>query len=272
MRRDRVPPALEPIDLDPDGRRPHIAGEPFLTRAAHGGKREDTALLPDFAFSPAAGGPRGAGGPAIRMAGPVKLLLGTMVALQVGATLLPAAQWRAVENALVLVLFWRGEFLPERLYTLLTYALLHGDWGHLFFNGLWIAILGSKVHDILGPARFLLFFALATVIAGMTQVAASWGQTSFVVGASGFVYALIACIGHLYVVHPGDPPRERLKKLAVFTAAVFVLNVAFAYVAGGFLTAGGIAWEAHAGGFLAGLLLFPLLASSAFRARHGGAG
>jgi membrane associated rhomboid family serine protease len=200
------------------------------------------------------------------------VLLGVMIALQLGATFVPAQQWTAVESAFGLLLFWRGEFQPDRLYTLLTYGLLHAGWGHLVFNALWIAILGSQVHQILGAPRFLVFFALSTVAAGLVQVAATWGETTFTVGASGFVYALLACIGHLYVVGPQDSLAERVKKLAVFTAAIIVLNVAFAYVAGGFVTGGGIAWQAHAGGFLAGLLLFPLLARGAVRARRGGAG
>jgi membrane associated rhomboid family serine protease len=195
-----------------------------------------------------------------------------MLAVQLVQAFAPFSLSHPLLAALGLQLFAGGQFLDDRLYTLLTHAFAHGDWWHLIFNALWIAILGSRVHDVLGPGRFLLFFALTTVIAGATQIAATWGEPTFTVGASGFVFALIACLGYLYVVDPQDGPRERLKKLFAFTVAVFVLNVAFAYAAGGFVTPGNVAWQAHAGGFFAGLFLFPPLARGAVRARRGAGG
>jgi membrane associated rhomboid family serine protease len=245
---------------------------PTLRRDAARPLRRIRPLPPiDLAFTAAGGGPRG-GGPAVRLATTVKVLLGLMLAVQLGQAFLPFRTSHALVTALGMQLFANGQFLEDRVYTLLTHAFVHGDWWHLIFNGLWIAILGSRVHEILGPGRFLAFFAVSTVIAGAVQILATWGEATFTVGASGFVYALIACIGFLYVIKPQDSRRERLKKLFAFTVAIFVLNVAFAYVAGGFVTPGGVAWQAHAGGFLAGLFLFLPFARSAVRARRGGAG
>ncbi len=229
-------------------------------------------LTPDFAFTSGGGGPRGVGGPALQLPGTVKLLLGAMLLVHLAQVLLPFQQKLWLEITFALWMFAGGQFLPERAYSLVTYAFLHGDWWHLIFNALWIAILGSRLHEILGASRFLLLFLIATAVAGLVQVASAWGETSRVIGASGFVYALIACIAYLYVLQPHDSRAERIKKLVVFTAAIVVLNIAFAYAAGGFVTAGDIAWQAHAGGYFAGLFLFPPLARSAFRARRGGAG
>jgi membrane associated rhomboid family serine protease len=225
---------------------------------------------PDFAFTAGGGGPRG-GGPAVQLATTVKVLLGLMLAVQLGQAFLPFQLSHGLVAALGMQLFSNGQFLADRLYTLLTHAFVHGDWWHLIFNALWIAILGSRVHEVLGPGRFLGFFAVTTVIAGGVQTLATWGEATFTVGASGFVYALIACLAYLYVIKPYDGPRERLKKIFAFTVAIVALNVAFAYAAGGFYGPGNIAWQAHAGGYFAGLFLFLPFARSAVRARRGGA-
>ncbi|WP_162906780.1 rhomboid family intramembrane serine protease [Algihabitans albus] len=198
-------------------------------------------------------------------------MLGAMLLGHLAQVFLPFEQRHWLEITFALWMFSGGEFLPERAYSLLSYAFLHGDWMHLLFNALWIAILGSKLHEALGTRRFLLLFVVSTAVAGLVQVASGWGETTLTIGASGFVYALVACMAYLFVLHPTDSPAERRRKLVVFTIAIAAINVAFAYAAGGFVTAGDIAWQAHAGGFLAGLALYPPLARSALRARRGGA-
>lgn len=251
---------------------PHIAVTAEKVTFAQTLAAGDGVLTPESGFTWGGGGPNGVGGPALKLPGSIKLLLSAMLLGHLAQAFLPFEQRHWLEITFALWMFSGGEFLPERAYSLLTYAFLHGDWWHLIFNALWIAILGSKLHEVLGTGRFLILFALSTAFAGIVQVASGWGETTLTIGASGFVYALVACIAYLYVLQPSDSPAERRKKLLVFSLAIAFVNVAFAYVAGGFVTAGGIAWQAHAGGFLAGLVLFPPLARSAFRARHGAAG
>lgn len=238
---------------------------PALARRAQ--SDGETILTPEFGFT-WGGGPRGVGGPALQLPGSIKLLLGAMLVGHLAQVLLPFEQRHWLEITFALWMFSGGDFLPQRAYSLLSYAFLHGDWMHLLFNALWIAILGSKLHEVLGTRRFLALFVISTAVAGLVQVASGWGQTTLTIGASGFVYALVACMAYLFVLQPTDSPAERRKKLVVFTLAIAVINVAFAYAAGGFVTAGDIAWQAHAGGFLAGLLLYPPLARSALRTRR----
>ena len=258
--------------LDRIAQPPHIAVTAENLTFAKALAAGDTVLTPESGFTWGGGGPRGVGGPALKLPGSIKLLLGAMLLGHLAQAFLPFEQRHWLEITFALWMFAGGELLPERAYSLLTYAFLHGDWWHLIFNALWIAILGSKLHEVLGTGRFLVLFAISTAFAGVVQVASGWGETTLTIGASGFVYALVACIAYLYVLQPTDSPAERRKKLVVFSLAIAFVNVAFAYVAGGFVTAGGIAWQAHAGGYLAGLVLFPPLARSALKARHGARG
>jgi len=197
----------------------------------------------------------------------VALLLAPMVLLQVLQSVMPA-QWG--DELIVtwgLALFPGGSFDPDRLYTLVTSIFLHDGWLHLFFNGFWIATLGTLICRLLGGWRFVAFFLLCALGGNLLQVAATWGQPYLAIGASGGVFGLLAGFGHMSVAPPWLPPRRRLQKLAAYTLAMAALNFAFAFVGGGVPGSGdaGIAWQAHAGGFLAGLLLFPPLAAGPLR-------
>ena len=157
-----------------------------------------------------------------------------------------------------MALFWNGEFLTHRLYTLLSYAFLHGGWMHLLFNGLWIATLGSQVYRFLEFDRFLILMALCSVAGGLAQSFAHWGELTLTVGASSAVFGLIGAAGHIWVAPLNMPRAERFKKLFGFSAIMMALNLGYAYF-GAPGSNGIISWEAHAGGFFAGLFLFPLL-------------
>lgn len=186
-------------------------------------------------------------------------LLGIMLILHLLRLSLPEEQAFEIVYALALIVFEQGQPLdPARFYTLVTHAFLHANWAHIFFNGLWLLILGSRLHQELGEVRFLLFFALTAAAGGATQLFFDWGQLTVVIGASGAVFGLLGAGAYLWVLQPGDRGRERIKKLAWYCAVMMLLNVGYAAVGG----MGGIekiAWEAHAGGFFAGLAVFPLL-------------
>jgi membrane associated rhomboid family serine protease len=161
-------------------------------------------------------------------------------------------------------------------WTLVTYAFLHAGWEHVIFNTLWLLVFGSPVLLRFGVARFALFFALTAAAAAVLQAAINPTDVSVLIGASGAVSGLTAAalrfaftgpgfgarMGDEVVKAPAAPLLEvmRDKRVMVFVAVWFGLNL----LAGLGIPVSGsadarIAWEAHVGGFLAGLLLFPLL-------------
>ncbi|AMJ60428.1 rhomboid family intramembrane serine protease [Bosea sp. PAMC 26642] len=171
-----------------------------------------------------------------------------------------------------------------RLWTLLTYGLLHGSWLHLVSNVVWLAAFGSPVARRLGPARFLNLMGLATIGGALLHwwsrdldvlplVGASAAVSGATAAAIRFVFAPGLRFGEL-----GDDtvvkaiPAERLGQLwrnsraLLFIVIWFVTNILFG---AGLVPILGeetsIAWEAHIGGFLVGLLLFPLLDKGAVR-------
>ncbi len=204
---------------------------------------------------------QGPNGPALTLApAPLAIVLLLLVAFA-AQRLAPGAlaQWIFVHGALVI--FVDGQAHWDRLYTLVTSMFLHDGWLHFGFNAFWVATIGSLVHRFLGPWRFLLLFFLGGIAGGLALVLGHWGETVIAIGASGAVFALLGAAGHLFVARPGDDPKERLKRLGAFVLVMMALNLAFASF--GSLPGadeGDVAWEAHAGGFVAGLLLFPVLA------------
>lgn len=176
-----------------------------------------------------------------------------------------------------------GEGYP---WTLLTYGLLHGSWPHLLTNVVWLAAFGSPVARRLGPMRFLLLFAAATVGGALLHWWARPLEVLPLVGASaGVSGAMAAAIRFVFSpgVHfsgLGDDaavraiPAERFgsiwrnSRALLFIVVWFVTNILFgAGLVPIFGEESSIAWEAHIGGFVAGLLLFPLLDRGPVRPR-----
>ena len=156
--------------------------------------------------------------------------------------------------------------------TLATYAFLHGGWLHLVFNSLLLAGLGLPVAGVLGPARFLLFFLLASIGAGIAHVAWHWSEPSIAVGASGAVFGAAAARAWLLSGLRGLQGSVRHRYLLAQAASWMLVNAMIWLI--GFLyaeTSGtgiAIAWAAHAGGYAAGALLAPALFSSSAPARR----
>lgn len=160
-------------------------------------------------------------------------------------------------------------------WTLVTYAFLHAGWEHVIFNSLWLLVFGSPVMQRFGALRFALFFAVTAAVAAAFHALMNPTDVSVLVGASGAVSGLTAAalrfaftgnsfglgFGPQAILAPAPPLLDALKdrRVTVFVAVWFGLNL----LAGLGMPVGGstdmrIAWEAHVGGFLAGLLLFPL--------------
>lgn len=163
-----------------------------------------------------------------------------------------------------------------KLWTLLTYAFLHGSWTHVLLNTIWLVAFGPPVAQRFGAFRFLVFMAVASVLSALAQWASAPMVFAPLIGASGAVSGLMGAVTR-FMFQPGAPlgpsgfrradvttvraatfrgtlldPRAR-----IFLGIWFVTNFVF----GAFAQALGlsdmpVAWVAHVGGFLTGLLLF----------------
>jgi len=157
---------------------------------------------------------------------------------------------------------------PFAFLTLLTSMFLHGGWAHLIGNMLYLAIFGDNVEDVLGHSLYLVFYLAAGVAAGLAQVATAPMAMVPAVGASGAIAGVLAVY---LVLYPTAPVRV-LVPLYLFMRvarlpAVIVLGLWFVIqLFNGFfslgmdtMSTGGVAWFAHIGGFVVGLLVGFLL-------------
>jgi membrane associated rhomboid family serine protease len=152
--------------------------------------------------------------------------------------------------------------------TLLTHMFLHGSLSHVGGNMLFLWIFGDNVEDALGHARYALFYFACGLAAAFAQVAMSPHSAVPMLGASGAIAGVLAAYGLLYprspitVVNPIPIMWFFWGLFISFPAWLvilefFVVNLwnALQPSSGG----GGVAFMAHVGGFLAGLVLLPLL-------------
>ena len=148
----------------------------------------------------------------------------------------------------------------ENLHTLVTSMFLHGGYMHIIGNMLYLYVFGDNVENLMGSARYLLFYLLCGIGATMAHVLSSPGSDIPLVGASGAISGVLAA----YAV--SFPRAKVLVAIPIFfyisTARVpaivlvgfwFILQVVSGLFAGN--QAGGTAWFAHIGGFVIGLAL-----------------
>ncbi len=161
------------------------------------------------------------------------------------------------------------------VWSFITYALLHADIMHLGFNAIWLLAFGTPVARRFGTLGFLALCAAATVAGAIAHLVSHAGQITPMIGASAavsgamgaatrFVFQIggpldgwrVAGSEHI----PAAPLAAALRNPRVigFLAVWFGVNLVFGI--GAVSIAGedqAVAWQAHIGGFLAGLLLFP---------------
>jgi len=151
-----------------------------------------------------------------------------------------------------------GDFL-----TVFTSMFMHGGWVHLGGNMLYLWIFGDNVEDRLGHAKFLLFYLLCGIAATFAQVAANSGSTVPNLGASGAIAGVLAAY---VVMFPKGQVRVLMGRGVVLMPALVVIGlwIILQFVNGiGSIAhtaeTGGVAYMAHIGGFIAGLVLTFLL-------------
>ncbi len=148
--------------------------------------------------------------------------------------------------------------------TLLTYMFVHGGWSHVLGNMLFLWIFGDNVEDALGHLRYLVFYLACGAAAACVQIAfsAEWGAP--LVGASGAIAGVLAAYAVFYPRSPiavlNPIPILWLFWGLTFELPAWVVIAAFFVVnlMNGLQTsaaAGGVAFMAHVGGFVAGLVL-----------------
>ena len=158
-------------------------------------------------------------------------------------------------------------------FTPVTSMFLHGGWFHLIGNMWFLWVFGNNVEDSMGHSRFLAFYLLCGLAAAAAQTFMSPSSAIPMVGASGAISGVMGAYIVLY-------PRVRVHMLVILF--VFVTRIVVpAYVMlgywfliqliGGGLTSGsegGVAFWAHAGGFIAGALLILLFRDPELVAQH----
>jgi len=137
--------------------------------------------------------------------------------------------------------------------TILTSMFMHGGFGHLLSNMLFLGIFGDNVEDAMGHGRFIVFYLVCGAVAAMTHVFIATTATTPMIGASG---AVSGVLGAYLLLHP-KAWVTFLVFIIPFTLPAWVLLggwfvIQFLSALGG---GGGVAWWAHVGGFVAGVVL-----------------
>jgi len=189
--------------------------------------------------------------------------------LSLGERLQPVLETWALVPAV-----WLAE--PTRVLPFLGSMFLHGGWMHLLGNMLYLYIFGDNVEDRLGRGRFLAFYLICGLAAALFQVALSPSSQVPMIGASGAIAGVLG--GYLLLY-----PRARVLVLVpifvfirlIYLPAPLVLGLWFVLqlVSGAASlgsAGGGVAYAAHVGGFIAGLVLVKVMAKRG-DPRNGGA-
>jgi membrane associated rhomboid family serine protease len=224
--------------------------------------------------------------PALNVPPVVLLVVAGLIAIH-------ALFWALGESAQVWSLYALS-FIPVRLgggppipyphgaqiWTFFTYALLHQDVYHLGSNSIWLLIFSTPLARRLGLWRYLLLLAGSAAVGAASMLVLNYGKFLIVIGASASVSAALgAAIPVMFA--PGfrmgsshTVDYERLRVLSpralvrnprailfavVFLAMTLLTGASMAMTGTAFLEERNIAWEAHLGGFIAGLVLFYLL-------------
>ena len=144
---------------------------------------------------------------------------------------------------------------------LVVSMFLHGSLFHLLGNMLYLWIFGNNVEDFLGPVRFVLFYLVCGLSAAGTHIVFNPNSTVPMIGASGAIAGILGAYFLLY-------PRARVDTLVFIwilpVPAAFILGLWFLGQILNIGLGGGVAWFAHIGGFLAGLVLVRVFAKRRF--------
>ncbi len=137
---------------------------------------------------------------------------------------------------------------PRALFPLVGHSLLHLDWLHFTVNAGLLLAFGSVIERRFGRFAFLSIYLLAAMAGALSQYLVTLGRDAVMIGASGAVYGMMgAAVPLLFARRP--------RRAVAFIAVIMLVNLAIGLLSGFYdLFGAAIAWQAHVGGFLAGLL------------------
>lgn len=210
--------------------------------------------------------------PFLRLPWPVSVIASLLLVIELAMSFLPATavQTIVVHYGFVPVLYSNAFLAAHDIHVTLlgqvlpfvTYIFLHANWAHVIVNTLWLLAFGPVVARRFGPWRFFVFFLLSGIAGAALHLALNWGALEPVIGASAAISGLMAAAFRLIGRDgaPGiepEPPASLFSRRIVMWSAVWVAINIIAGMTG--IGAGPgvqlVAWEAHLGGFVAGLLL-----------------
>ncbi len=151
---------------------------------------------------------------------------------------------------------------------LVSYQYLHGGWMHILGNMLFLWVFGDNVEDRLGKLKYFIFYTLCGIVAALIQALVYPNSLIPLIGASGAISGVLGAYAVLF-------PRAQIITLIfifflvdvvavpalVWIAAWFMMQFISAMVSATHLSMGGVAWFAHIGGFITGVILSKLFVS-----------
>jgi membrane associated rhomboid family serine protease len=164
--------------------------------------------------------------------------------------------------------------LEQALIPLFTCMFLHGGFLHIIGNMWFLWIFGANVEDRMGSLPYLIFYLICGIGSGAAEVAFSWGSHIPSIGASGAISGVLGAYIVLF-------PKSRILSLVplliiwflwkvpaiIFIGLWFIMQFLSGVISLGAqsVSGGGVAWWAHVGGFLLGLLFVKAFATSSTR-------
>ena len=165
--------------------------------------------------------------------------------------------------------------IPDQLHltTFITSMFLHGGWLHLIGNMWFLWVFGSHIEDVMGAGKFLVFYLISGVASAAVQFGTNLGSPVPTIGASGAIAGIMGAFLILY-------PRVRVVTLIILVVFITTVDIPAAFMliywfavqllsgvssVTSVSQAQGIAWFAHVGGFIAGILLVRLFTAGAQR-------
>jgi membrane associated rhomboid family serine protease len=199
----------------------------------------------------------------------VLALIGVLVAAHVARVLAPGAvsEHILIDYAFIPLRYAANVLdagsLLDRAIPFVSYMFLHADATHLIINCLWLLAFGSVVARRFRFALFFLFFVICGLAAAITHLLCNWGSPDPVIGASGAIAGLMAAGVRMLSVQTlrGMEPSNDLlpilsSQVLMFSALWVGMNLLFGLAGIGFAgESNAVAWQAHLGGYFAGLFL-----------------
>ena len=213
----------------------------------------------------------------------VLVVIGIFVVIHVIRQMLPADDSAWLTLAMAFIPARYTGYAPDlpggelaSITSFVTHMLVHGDLAHLIVNSVWMLAFGSLLARRFGAYRFIIFSLITGIVGALFYLVAKFGMPVPVIGASGAVSGQMAGAlriffgamrqGRLSDIrnNPGAIPIMSIKDMLndpriIAVIAIWIL-VNYLFAVGGTGLTGGvsIAWQAHLGGFIAGLLLVGL--------------